>query len=92
MLTAQLGVAYVSGMQSAGVAATPKHYVANESEMHRTSVDCRIEERTLREVYLVPFEAVAKAGAWSIMAAYNLVNGVHCSQITSISSARSCEE
>ena len=78
MLTAQLGVAYVSGMQSAGVAATPKHYVANESEMHRTSVDCRIEERTLREVYLVPFEAVAKAGAWSIMAAYNLVNGVHC--------------
>jgi beta-glucosidase len=79
VLSAMLGVAYVEGMQSAGVAATPKHYVANESETHRTSVDCRVDERTLREVYLVPFEAVARAGAWSIMAAYNRVNGTHCS-------------
>ena len=78
ILAAMLGAAYVEGMQSAGVAATPKHYVANESETHRTSVDCRVDERTLREVYLVPFEAAANAGAWSIMAAYNLVNGIHC--------------
>jgi beta-glucosidase len=78
VLAAMLGAAYVDGMQSAGVAATPKHYVANESETHRTSVDCRVDERTLREVYLVPFEAAAHAGAWSIMAAYNLVNGIHC--------------
>ncbi len=78
VLAAMLGAAYVEGMQSAGVAATPKHYVANESETHRTSVDCRVDERTLREVYLVPFEAAANAGAWSIMAAYNLVNGIHC--------------
>jgi beta-glucosidase len=79
VLAALLGAAYVEGMQSAGVAATPKHYVANESEEHRTTVDCRVDERTLREVYLVPFEAAANAGAWSMMAAYNRVNGIHCS-------------
>jgi beta-glucosidase len=78
VLAAILGAAYVTGMQSAGVAATPKHLVANESETRRTSVDCRLDERTLREVYLVPFEAAASAGAWSMMAAYNRVNGVHC--------------
>jgi beta-glucosidase len=78
MLAAVLGAAYVQGIQSAGVAATPKHLVANESEKRRTSVDCRLDERTLREVYLVPFEAAANAGAWSMMAAYNQVNGVHC--------------
>ena len=78
VLAALLGAAYVDGMQSVGVAATPKHYIANESETHRTSVDCRVDERTLREVYLVPFEAAVNAGAWSIMAAYNLVNGIHC--------------
>jgi beta-glucosidase len=80
LLTAQLGVAYVAGLQSQGVAACPKHFVANDSEAHRTTVNCIIDERTLREVYLLPFEAVARAGAWSMMAAYNLVNGVHCSQ------------
>jgi beta-glucosidase len=80
MLTAQLGVAYVAGIQSQGVAACPKHFVANDSEAHRTTVNCIVDERTLREVYLLPFEAVARAGAWSMMAAYNLVNGVHCSQ------------
>jgi beta-glucosidase len=78
VLTGVLGAAYVQGIQSAGVAATPKHFVANESEYHRTSVDCRVDERTLRELYLSPFEAVANAGAWSMMAAYNRVNGVHC--------------
>jgi beta-glucosidase len=79
LLIARLGVAYVTGMQSQGVAACPKHFVANDSETHRTTVNCIVDERTLREVYLLPFEAVAKAGAWSMMAAYNRVNGVHCS-------------
>jgi beta-glucosidase len=78
ILTAVLGAAYVRGIQSAGVAATPKHLVANESEMRRTSVDCRLDERTLREIYLVPFEAAANSGAWAMMAAYNRLNGVHC--------------
>jgi len=79
LLIAKLGVAYVAGMQSQGVAACPKHFVANDSEFHRTTVNCIVDERTLREVYLLPFEAVAKAGAWSMMAAYNRLNGVHCS-------------
>jgi beta-glucosidase len=77
MLAARLGVAYVGGMQSQGVAACPKHFVANDSETHRTTVNCVVDERTLREVYLRPFEAVARAGAWSMMAAYNRVNGLH---------------
>jgi beta-glucosidase len=80
VLTAVLGAAYVRGMQSEGVAACPKHFVANESEERRTTVDCVIDERTLREVYLVPFEAAANAGAWSMMAAYNLLNGTHCTR------------
>jgi beta-glucosidase len=80
ILTAVLGAAYVRGMQSEGVAACPKHLVGNESEEQRTTVDCVIDERTLREVYLVPFEAAANAGAWSMMAAYNLLNGTHCTR------------
>jgi len=79
VLTARLGAAYVSGMQAQGVAACPKHFVANDAETHRTTVDCVVDERTLRELYLLPFEAVADAGVWSMMSAYNRVNGVYCS-------------
>jgi len=79
MLVGRLAAAYVTGMQAAGVAACPKHFVANDAESHRTTVDCIVDERTLREVYLLPFEAVAEAGAWSMMSAYNRVNGVYCS-------------
>ncbi len=57
ILTARLGAAYVTGMQSQGVAACPKHFVANDSETHRTTVNCIVDERTLREVYLLPFES-----------------------------------
>ena len=80
VLAAELGAAYVTGMQSRGVAACPKHLVGNDSESQRTSVNCIIDERTLREVYMLPFERVARAGAWSMMAAYNQVNGIHCSR------------
>ena len=79
VLAARLGAAYVTGMQAEGVAATPKHFVANDAESHRTTVDCIVDERTLREVYLLPFEAAAEAGTWSMMSAYNRVNGVYCS-------------
>ncbi|HEY7262750.1 MAG TPA: glycoside hydrolase family 3 C-terminal domain-containing protein [Trebonia sp.] len=76
VLTARLAVAYVRGLQAAGVAATVKHYVGNESETGRWAYDARISETVLRELYLVPFEAcVREAGAWLIMAAYNKVNG-----------------
>jgi beta-glucosidase len=75
-LTARIAVAYVTGIQSAGVAATVKHYVGNDSETERWTYDARIAEQVLRELYLVPFEAsVREAGAALVMAAYNVVNG-----------------
>ncbi len=76
-LSGRLAAAYVRGLQQHGVGACVKHVVANESETDRHSVDCVVDEATLREVYLLPFEmAVVDAGAWSVMAAYNDVNGV----------------
>jgi len=77
VLTARLGVAFVRGVQSAGVAATVKHFVGNDSETQRWTYDARIAEHVLRELYLAPFEAcVREAGAALVMAAYNKVNGV----------------
>jgi beta-glucosidase len=76
LLTARIGVAYVRGLQGSGVGATVKHFVGNDSETERMTVEVRIDDRTLRELYLAPFEAIVReAGAWSVMAAYNGVNG-----------------
>ncbi len=75
-LTAELAAAYVGGLQDNGVAATPKHYVANDSETDRFTVDVRVGERALRELYLAPFERAVDAGAWALMSAYNAVDGV----------------
>jgi beta-glucosidase len=76
LLTARIGSAYVRGLQAAGVGATVKHFVANDSETDRFTVDAQVDERTLRELYLAPFEAIVReAGAWAVMAAYNSVNG-----------------
>ncbi|MFC3994395.1 beta-glucosidase [Nocardiopsis sediminis] len=76
LLTGDLAVGYVRGVQHGGVAATPKHFLANESETDRTTVDSVVDERTLREVYLLPFEmVVAEAPPWAVMASYNRVNG-----------------
>lgn len=75
-LTAELAAAYVRGLQDNGVAATPKHYVANDSETDRFTVDVQVDERALRELYLAPFERAVEAGAWSVMSAYNSVDGV----------------
>ncbi|WP_370616651.1 beta-glucosidase family protein [Mumia sp. Pv 4-285] len=76
VLTARVGASIVRAMQADGVAATVKHFVANDSESDRLTVDMRIDERTLREVYLAPFEVIVRdAGAWAVMAAYNGVNG-----------------
>ncbi|MFI6871656.1 beta-glucosidase [Nocardia sp. NPDC050406] len=76
LLTAEIASAYVRAVQAHGVSACPKHYVANDSETDRFTVDVRADDRTLRELYLYPFERTVEAGAWMIMDAYNSVNGV----------------
>ena len=76
LLTGRIGAAYVRGLQAEGVAATVKHFVANDSETERFTLEARVPERALRELYLAPFEAIVRvAGAWTVMAAYNAVNG-----------------
>lgn len=76
VLTSELAAAYISGVQSNGVAAAVKHYVANDSETDRFTADIEVGERALRELYLMPFEkAVTQAGVWAVMSAYNSVNG-----------------
>jgi beta-glucosidase len=76
LLTSRIAVAYVRGVQRAGVGATAKHYVANDSETERRTYVARISEGVLRELYLPPFEAcVGEAGVSLVMAAYNAVNG-----------------
>ncbi|MFS4109462.1 beta-glucosidase [Streptomyces sp. PD-S100-1] len=74
-LTGRTGAALIRGIQAHGVAATAKHFVANDAETDRLTVDVRVAERVLREVYLAPFEAAVEAGVWLVMAAYNSVNG-----------------
>ena len=75
-LTARTAVAYVRGLQSEGVASCIKHFIGNDTEFERNSIDSRIDERTLRELYLVPFEAAVKeAGVMSVMTSYNRING-----------------
>src|SRR4051794_28905820 len=76
LLTAVIGAAYVRGLQRAGVGATVKHFVANDSETERFTLDAVVDERTLRELYLLPFELIVRgARPWAVMAAYNGVNG-----------------
>ncbi|MFN0028121.1 MAG: glycoside hydrolase family 3 C-terminal domain-containing protein [Acidimicrobiales bacterium] len=78
-LTARMGVAIITGVQDGGVAATAKHFVANDAEFDRHQVSSEVSIRALRELYLVPFEAaVTQAGVWAVMTAYNRLNGVHC--------------
>ncbi|MBC9731032.1 beta-glucosidase [Streptomyces sp. TRM68367] len=75
LLTGTLAAALVRGLQSRGVGACLKHFVANDSETDRTRYRSRLDERTLREVYLAPFEQVlAEAEPWSVMAAYSGVD------------------
>jgi len=77
LLSGRLAAAYIRGIQRYGVGACVKHYVANEAETERRTVDVRVTRAALRELYLLPFEiCVADAQPWTIMAAYNNVNGV----------------
>ncbi|MET8050298.1 glycoside hydrolase family 3 C-terminal domain-containing protein [Streptosporangium sp. NPDC005286] len=80
LLTGRIGAACVRGVQSGGVAATAKHYVANDSETERLTLDARVDEQVLHELYLAPFEAAVQAGVWAVMSAYNGVNGTTMSE------------
>ncbi|PYH91640.1 glycoside hydrolase [Aspergillus ellipticus CBS 707.79] len=78
-LTGKLASAHVRGVQSQGVGATPKHYVANDQETKRFHSNAVIAQRALHEVYLLPFQMVVRdADPWCMMTAYNKVNGLHC--------------
>ncbi|MGO8877766.1 MAG: beta-glucosidase H [Acidimicrobiales bacterium] len=81
ILSARLAVAYVGALQARGVAATVKHFVANDTEFQRHTISSDVAERVLRELYEVPFEAtVHDAGAWAVMSAYNKVNGAYAAE------------
>ena len=80
-LAARIGVGYIKGVQGEGVIATVKHFAANNEEFERHRVDEAIDERTLQEIYFPAFKAaVQEAGVWSVMSAYQKVNGRYCSE------------
>lgn len=81
LLSGELGAAFVAGVQSQGVGACVKHFALNNSENYRFVGDSVADERTVRELYLRPFERIVKAASpAAVMCAYNKVNGVYCSE------------
>jgi beta-glucosidase len=85
-LTSQIAVGYIRGVQSEHVAACIKHFVANDTEFERMTISSEVDERTLRELYLVPFEAAVApveeggAGVRVVMSSYNRINGTYASE------------
>lgn len=80
-LAGQVGAAYIEGVQSRGVGTSLKHFACNNQETNRLIVDAVVDERALHELYLEPFRlAVEQGRPWTIMTAYNLLNGTYCSE------------
>ncbi len=80
-LAGKLSAAFINGVQSKGVGTSLKHYAVNNQESERFRIDAVVDERTLREIYLPAFEAAVKKGKpWTVMCAYNKLNGTHCSE------------
>jgi beta-glucosidase len=85
VLAGELGCAYVNGVQSKGIGTSLKHYACNNQEFERMSISVEVDQRTLREIYLPAFERVVrKARPWTVMCAYNKVNGVYASEHTQL--------
>lgn len=81
LLTGKIGAAMVRGIQSQNMAATIKHFAANNKETNRKHSDSRVSERALREIYLKGFEiAVKEGGTWAVMSSYNMINGHRTSE------------
>src|SRR5215469_3551209 len=80
-LAGKLAVAYVRGVEGEGVIPSVKHFDANNEEYERHRIDETIAERTLHEIYQPAFQAaIQQAGAWTVMSAYNKINGTHCGE------------
>jgi beta-glucosidase len=81
VLAGKLAVAYIQGVQSQGVGTSLKHYAVNNQEYERMATSSNLDERTLHEIYLPAFEIAIKEGQpWTVMSAYNLVNGIYASE------------
>lgn len=80
-LASRMAVSYITGLQEQGVGACVKHFVCNDQEYKRFSISSEVRERALREIYLPPFSAaVQEAGVWTLMSAYNRINGTYASE------------
>jgi beta-glucosidase len=79
ILTGQMAAHYIQGVQRHAVIATAKHYNVNAQEENRLEIDAQLDERTLQEIYTLPFEAAVKDGhIGAVMGAYNKINGTYC--------------